>query len=171
MLKLRPYKKCDAKYIAQWIKDEETFRKWCADRFETYPICSEDINNHYSNFDDMDNFFQFTAFDESGVVGHMIMRFTDDKYKIIRFGFVIVDDSKRGMGYGKEMLQLAIRYAFDILKVKKITLGVFENNPSAYCCYKSVGFKDVEMTKEIKLEFFGEEWKIKELEMLDATTV
>lgn len=82
-----------------------------------------------------------------------------------------MDDNKRGMGYGKEMLQLAIRYAFDILKVKKITLGVFENNPSAYCCYKSVVFKEVEMTKEIKLDFFGEEWKIKELEMLDAITV
>lgn len=29
MLRLRPYKKCDAKYIANWIKDEVSFRKWC----------------------------------------------------------------------------------------------------------------------------------------------
>ena len=31
---------------------------------------------------------------------------------------VIVDDSKRGKGYGKKMLTLAIKYAFDIFGVK-----------------------------------------------------
>ena len=36
MLRLRPYKKCDAKYIVSWIKDEISFRKWCADRYESY---------------------------------------------------------------------------------------------------------------------------------------
>lgn len=30
-----------------------------------------------------------TAFDDSGVIGHMIMRFTDEKKTILRFGFVI----------------------------------------------------------------------------------
>lgn len=44
-----------------------------------------------------------TAFDESGVVGHLILRFTDEEQQTIRFGFVIVDDAKRGKGYGKEM--------------------------------------------------------------------
>ena len=28
MLRLRPYKKCDAKRIVSWIKDEISFRKW-----------------------------------------------------------------------------------------------------------------------------------------------
>ena len=50
---------------------------------------------------------------------------TDEEKKTLRFGFVIVNDTKRGMGYGKEMLKLAIKYDFDILKVEKITLGVF----------------------------------------------
>lgn len=36
-------------------------------------------------------------------------------------------DAKRGMGYGKEMLKLSLKYAFEILKVKKVTLGVFWN--------------------------------------------
>ena len=63
----------------------------------------------------------------------------------MRFGFVIVDSSKRGKGYGKGMLELAIRYAFDILKAERITLGVFENNAPAYRCYKAVGFRDLEL--------------------------
>ena len=93
------------------------------------------------------------------------MRFTDDNKNELRFGFVIVDDEKRGKGYGKEMLQLAIEYAFKILKVQKITLGVFENNEPAYYCYKSVGFKDVQLKEYEYYHVMGENWKCLELEM------
>lgn len=163
MLRLRPYKNCDAQYITKWIKDEVVFHKWCADRYDSYPISAEDMNSYYAQFLESDNFYPMTAFDESGVVGHMIMRFTDNKKTTIRFGFVIVDDSKREMGYGKEMLSLAIKYSFEILKVKKITLGVFENNEPAYYCYKSVGFIDA-----LESEYYnilGERWKCLEMEI------
>lgn len=39
------------------------------------------------------------------------------------------------------MLKAALRYAFDILKAEKVTLGVFENNEPAYYCYKAAGFR------------------------------
>ena len=167
MLRLRPYKPCDAKIIVSWIKDEIAFRKWCSDRFEKYPILAEDINDKYFNHNgdcvEEDNFYPLTAFDETGIVGHLILRFTDEQKKTIRFGFVIVDDAKRGKGYGKEMLILAQKFAFDILKAEKITLGVFDNNPSAYYCYKAAGFQDVHMDKDIICNILGEQWKIKEL--------
>lgn len=164
MLRLRPYKKCDAKYIVNWIEDEVTFRKWCADMFDKYPIGADDMNQQYSQHEDTDVFFPMTAFDESGVVGHLFMLFKDKEKKLLRFGYVIVDASKRGKGYGKEMLNLAIKYAFEILKVEKITLGVFENNPSAYHCYKAVGFKDVE-GKSQSYYLLGQDWKCLELEI------
>ena len=109
-----------------------------------------------------------TAFDESGVVGHLIMRFTDAKKTTLRLGFVIVHDSKRGMGYGREMLQLALKFAFEILKVKKVTLGVFENNLPAYHCYKAAGFLDMKTDTEETCVVCGEEWRILELEMLET---
>ena len=34
--------------------------------------------------------------------------------------FVIVDHNKRGTGYGKEMLKLALQYAFDITGVELV---------------------------------------------------
>lgn len=171
MIRLRPYKKCDAKYIAGWIRDEVSFRKWCADRFDRYPVSADDINAHYEGCAEADDFYEMTAFDESGVVGHLIMRFTDEEKKVLRFGFVIVDDTKRGMGYGKEMLALALKYAFEILKVEKVTLGVFENNPSAYYCYRAVGFRDVPMEEAEYYEILGERWKCLELEQSREETV
>lgn len=57
---LRPYKKCDAKFIVNWCKDEISFRKWCSDRWQSYPITAEDMNSKYfaDNGDcgDEDNF-------------------------------------------------------------------------------------------------------------------
>ena len=56
-------------------------------------------------------------------------------------GVVMVDDSKRGKGYGKQMLRLAIDYGQQELGAKRITLGVFCDILSAVECYKSVGFR------------------------------
>lgn len=165
MLRLRPYKKCDAKRIVSWIKDEISFRKWCADRYNKYPINENDINSYYSTMEDLDTFFPMTAFDETGIVGHLIMRFIDENKKILRFGFIIVDDKKRGQGYGKEMLQLSIKYAFEILKIQKITLGVFDNNKSAYYCYKAIGFQDVKLVDNEYYHILNEDWKCLELEI------
>ncbi len=169
MLRLRPYKACDAKTIISWIKDEVSFRRWCADRFESYPITEDDLNGHYNAAAYEDNFYEMTAFDETGVVGHMIMRFTDEEKKILRFGFVIVDDTKRGKGYGKQMIKVAAAYAFDILKVEKITIGVFENNAPAYHCYLSAGFKDLKQTEEYQI--LNEKWKCRELELIHNVTL
>ena len=165
MLRLRPYKACDADTIVTWIGDEIAFRKWCADRYDHYPISADDINDHYDAVKNDENFYQFTAFDETGIVGHLIMRFTDEEKKILRFGFVIVDPEKRGRGYGKQMLELAIRYAFEILKTEKITLAAFDNNPDAIRCYKSVGFKEITPEEERPFLVLGEEWKRVEMEI------
>ncbi len=166
-LRLRPYKPQDAEAIVSWIKDEEALRKWSSDRYGAYPITPDDINYKYIDCNgdckEPDNFYPLTAVDEYGPVGHLILRYTNEEKTIIRIGFVIVDDTKRVLGYGKSMLQMAIRYAFDMLKAEKVTLGVFENNPSAYYCYKSVGFQEIQ--QEFMIEILGEKWKCIELEM------
>ncbi len=165
MIRLRPYKSCDAKYIVSWMKDEISFRKWCADRYEHYPITGEDMNQYYDQFKEDDILYQMTAFDETGIVGHLTMRFTDEDKQILRFGFVIVDDNKRRKGYGKEMLSLALKYAFEILKVQKVTLGVFENNLPAIYCYQSVSFVQVPAMETESYSIMGEQWDCIEMEI------
>ena len=44
-----------------------------------------------------------------------------------------------------------------------VSLGVFENNESAYHCYKAAGFKDVILDETETYEVMGEEWKCKEM--------
>lgn len=167
MLRLRPYKACDAQTITAWLKNEYAFRQWSADRYDKYPITADDMNLYYDRDRNNDKIWGMTAFDESGVVGHFTMRFPqEDNLKEIRLGFVIVDDQKRGEGYGKEMLSLAIRYAFDFIKVSKISLGVFENNKIAIGCYEACGFKAVKTDSIEQYSCMGEVWNCIEMELV-----
>lgn len=165
MLKLRPYKTSDAQTIVSWIGDEVSFRKWCADRYDHYPITADDMNRNYEACTASGGFYPMTAIDENGVVGHLILRYTDELKSVVRFGFIIVDKNKRGMGYGRQMLQEAIKYAFDTLKAQKITLGVFENNDAALQCYRAVGFREADDKNDEYYHIFDEDWKCLELEM------
>lgn len=165
LLRLRPYKACDANTITKWLKSEYAFRQWSADRYEKYPITAEDMNLYYDRDKDNERIWGMTAFDDTGIIGHLTMRFpNENNLEEIRFGFVLVDDTKRGKGYGKEMISLAVQYAFDFIKVKKISLGVFENNTAAIECYKSCGFRTVELKDVESYHCMGEVWKCIEME-------
>ena len=156
---LRPFTISDAPIILSWIKDKIAFRKWSADRYPAFPPKPEDMLAQYES----DVIFPFTAIDNDGkIVGHIMLRYPDSSKTVIRLGFVIVDDNLRGKGYGKQMLQLAIQKAKNVFGAKKITLGVFDNNPSALHCYESVGFIVIGTDSYL---IDGEEWTEKEMEI------
>lgn len=157
-LRLRPYNINDADTILSWSKDESAFYKWSAGVLGEYPISKE-------QFSFVNNLMAFTAIDDDEIVGFFTMRRPSESFDELRFGFIIVDPEKRGKGYGKGMLQLGVKYTKEIFGANKISLGVFENNESAYHCYKAVGFKDVVLEKTETYTVLGEEWKCLELEI------
>ena len=149
-MRLRPYKSCDSEVIAKWVQDETVFTKWGGFLLGQFPIDAQCINDTYTLknglCDEPDNFYPWVAIDDDNrVVGQFIMRYIHGDMRIIRFGWVVVDDTTRGSGYGKQMLSAGIKYAFEILGAEKITLGVYVGNDLAYNCYKAVGFKDTEI--------------------------
>ena len=163
MLRLRPYKSCDAQKIAEWVQDKDAFLKWGGQLFGDYPISAKMIDEKYrlKNGDcvEEDNFYPWTAFDEENrVVGHFIMRYIHGDNRILRFGWVVVDDTIRGKGYGTQMLSLGLKYAFGILDVDKVTIGVYDNNELGHRCYLKVGFTDREIVSH-------EPWNIIEMEI------
>lgn len=165
MLVLRHYMDGDASVITQWLRNEYAFRQWSADRYESFPITAEDMSNYYAQYSNED-LCKLTAVDENGIIGHLTIRFIDDARKIARLGFVIVDDTKRGQGYGKQLVLSALKFAFEELKADKVTLGVFENNTPAIHCYLSCGFKTVEKENIESYSCMGETWNCIEMEII-----
>ncbi|MGN0437075.1 MAG: GNAT family N-acetyltransferase [Lachnospiraceae bacterium] len=163
MLRLRPYRTKDSIEIATWCQDEKTFYEWNAGLMGDFPLTPERFDEAVSGRIDDDTYFPFVVFDDSGIVGFFQLRNPGEDTGELRFGFVIVSPKVRGKGYGKQMLQLGVKYAFELYGANKVSLGVFANNKGAYHCYKAVGFKEKGQCSEYEL--CGEIWKCIELEL------
>lgn len=121
-----------------------------------YPITQEE-------FGFVDSLIAFTAFDEDKTIGFFTLRNPGGNIDELRIGFVILNPELRGHGKGKEMLKLALKYAFEIYGAKRVSLGVFENNEPAYYCYKAAGFEDVAVDEIETYQVLNEEWRCKEM--------
>ncbi len=158
----RTYKEDDAKEILSWISNEREFRLWSSNIYKEYPALPSDINMNYLKCKESSNFYPFTLEDEGKIIGHIILRNPGDNKEIIRLGFIIVDNTIRGKGYGKLLIKEAIKYSKDKLGAKEINLGVFTNNENALQCYKSVGFKLIRIEKNV-YKFYDEYWDCAEM--------
>lgn len=163
-LSLRPYKPLDAAVITSWLESEYLMRQWCADRYEHYPVTPENMNAYYERNIDGQRSRALTMMDDNEVVGYITLRTPANDLTEQRLGFVIVDDSKRGRGLGKALVRMAVKYAFEKLGATKVSLGVFENNPSAIRCYEAAGFERVDKPEKECYQCLGETWKCIEME-------
>lgn len=157
MLELREFVPSDAERIVEWTGDETAFRKWCADRYDRYPIAPGDMLSFYETASKSGWFFPYTAVLDGVPVGHLIIRFPYESRRTARFGFVIVDPSRRGQGLGRELIEAAKSEAKERFGASEATIGVFANNLPAHRCYLAAGFKDISSAEEY-YEIFGEKW-------------
>ena len=163
-ISIRPYQSSDAALITSWLKSEYLMRQWCADRYERYPVTPEEMNTYHERNIDGQRSLALTMTDSDDIVGYITLRIHADDPTEQRLGFVIVDDSKRGRGLGKALVSMAVKYAFETLGATKVSLGVFENNPSAIHCYESAGFHRVSLSEIESYECLGETWNCIEME-------
>ena len=139
-------------------------RQWCADRYERYPVTPEDMNTYHERNIDGQQSRALTMTDGDDIVGYITLRAPASNPTEQRLGFVIVDDSKRGHGLGKALVSMAVKYAFETLEATKVSLGVFENNPSAIHCYEAARFNRVSLQETESYECLGETWNCIEME-------
>ena len=163
-LTLRPYQPSDAAVITSWLKSEHLMRQWCADRYEHYPVTPKEMNTYHERYIDGQRSRALTMTDGDDIVGYITLRTPADDSTEQRLGFVIVDVSKRGCGLGKALVSMAVKYAYEELGATKVSLGVFENNPSAIHCYEAVGFHRVSLPETESYECLGEMWDCIEME-------
>ena len=169
-LSLPPYRPSDAAVITSWLKNEYLMRQWCADRYERYPITPDDMNSYHEQYIDGLHSRALTMVDDNDkITGYITLRIPADDSSEQRIGFIIVDDSRRGHGLGKALVRMAVGYAFDTLGATKVSLGVFDNNPSAIRCYEAAGFEQVDKPEKECYQCLGETWKCIEMECHDIS--
>jgi RimJ/RimL family protein N-acetyltransferase len=62
-----------------------------------------------------------------------------------------------GKGYGTDLLNIILRYAFTEVNLKRVTLNVFEYNPRAIRAYEKVGFRHEGRQRKV-LNKEGKRW-------------
>lgn len=156
-MRIRPYiEGNDYEYLKRWIDSEKIHALWCANLMP-YPITKENLNilleKNAAEWADS----AYVATENNGrAVGFFCYSVNVDNNEGF-LKFVIVDNKERGKGYGKEMLQLALQYAFHITGAGLVQLNVFDNNLAAKHCYEKVGFVERNITKNA-FTYHDESW-------------
>lgn len=164
VIRLRPFKSIDIEKLLPWLADERIFTMWNSAGF-LYPLTKEQIEKKLKEVESHSDEWVMAALDEAGeFVGHFYMRRADFQKNSVHLALIVVDENKRGQGLGRQMVEKAVEYAFSILGVDKVTLGVYECNPRAYACYQKVGFKEEAFTLDA-VQFQGESWNRHEMAM------
>lgn len=141
-MRIRPFKVCDQPIAAGWIPNARQFSMWSADLLR-YPLDATQLEALRLEYEAMENGWLFTALDAAGrPVGMFMMRNADYEKNSVHMGFILVDPARRGQGFGKAMVRLAARYAFELLGAERLTLRVMDSNEPAHRCYLGLGFFD-----------------------------
>lgn len=139
-MRIRPYiPNKDYEYVSKWIDNERTHAFWCANLLP-YPMTQESLQSllEKNSIDWADSAYVATERDGKAIGFFCYSVNPEDNIGFLKF--IIVDKARRGKGYGKEMLKLALRYAFEITGAKAVQLNVFRENAPARQCYEKVGF-------------------------------
>ena len=146
----------DFDVIKTWITDERTHMMWCANLIP-YPIEKETLRSFLSEISEKFGDSPFIAVDDEGrVVGFYCYSLNRETHEGM-FKFVMVDASVRGQGIGKEMIRLAVRYAFSDPEALVVQLNVFSENIRAKKCYEGAGFTERQNTPDV-FKYKDESW-------------
>ncbi len=148
-MRIRPYiPDKDYESISTWIDNERTHALWCANLLP-YPMTRKSFHEllEKNAVDWTDSAYVATENDGQTAGFFCYSVNTADNTGFLKF--VIVDKTKRGKGYGKAMLNLALQYAFLITGAKAVQLNVFNENASAKQCYGKLGFIERTIDKDV----------------------
>ena len=138
-VKIRPMTEADTANIVRWRNTPSVYEHFI---YRT-PLTEEAHLNWLHNRVETGDVAQFIIVDtESGEdVGSVYLRDIDNDNKKCEYGIFIGEDSCRGKGIGSAAARLALRYAFEELKMNRVFLRVFADNKQAVRSYEKAGFK------------------------------
>lgn len=86
-------------------------------------------------------FFSIRALAEDTLIGELGLDVVDWSGRDAFVGLGIGEPDYWSKGYGTDVMNVLLRYAFTELNLKRVSLGVFEYNPRAIRSYEKAGFR------------------------------
>ena len=134
-IQLNKIRKEDLELLRQWRMKENVTKYMFTDPYistEEQIIWYDRISNDSSRID-------FTINVDGKVIGHYYITDIDDEIKECQVGFYIGDDTYRGKGIYTSVQMAINRFVFSELKLSKIVVYSFADNPNCKK-YQTLGF-------------------------------
>ncbi|MEO5942291.1 MAG: GNAT family protein [Ferruginibacter sp.] len=144
MIRLEKFGEEDFEQLIKWIDSEALMINWSGFLFR-FPLSKESLKWYIDDTNDLQesDAFVYKAIDEESnqVIGHISLGGISRKNKSARISRVLVGDTaEKNKGYCRQMINAVLKIGFETLKLHRITLGVYDDNVSAFKCYERSGF-------------------------------
>jgi RimJ/RimL family protein N-acetyltransferase len=131
----------DLATIGAWYRDSYFLRLY--DSAPAYPKSPKQLGDWFKESEDDPNSFIFAIrFQQSHeLIGLLEFDGISWTHGTSFLSIGIGARDHRGQGYGKEAMQLALRFAFGELNLRRLSLTVFSYNEAAIALYEQLGFR------------------------------
>lgn len=156
-MRIREYVPEDSAIIASWVDSEETKMFFSGSALPNFPVKPEDMNDFYNRVKSQRVLYPYVMIEKGQPVGHFFLsEVIYNNEPTARVDLVIVDNTRRGQGYGAILIKYAMELSRELFKTKKLMLDVFNSNEAGRICYEKVGFRKNGITHVKKFDW-GEE--------------
>jgi RimJ/RimL family protein N-acetyltransferase len=98
-----------------------------------------------------DPVFSIVRLDTDELIGRCLLFSVNRTDRSAMLGILIGEKSCWNQGYGSEALILLLDYAFNLLNLNSVMLGVFAFNQRAAASYRKVGFQEIGRRRQARI--------------------
>jgi RimJ/RimL family protein N-acetyltransferase len=131
----------DADVIAEWYQDTAFLRNY--DSSPAYPKTEKQLATMLEEEQKDNNTFLFAVrlLDSGRIIGLLQLDGIAWTHGTSWVSIGIGEEADRGQGYGREAMEIGLRFAFDELNLHRVCLTVFSYNQAARTLYERLGFR------------------------------
>jgi RimJ/RimL family protein N-acetyltransferase len=140
----------DAEAWARWDNDLQVAMPLGGEAYTLYPVEKErqilrDI------IDKQSPVFNIVLTAGDKLIGRCMLLQVDQVNRTAMLGMAIGEKQHWSRGYGIEATKLLLDYAFNLLNLNSVMIGVFSFNKRAIRCYEKAGFKEIARRRQARM--------------------
>ena len=143
MYEFKEFEPAYAETVVKWNegKNADFLMQWAGKGF-TYPITKEQVMTDASDVSSA----AFVVLYQGKMIGTIAIITVDEKTGAGYLGHYLLSPEVVGKGHGTAIMREFIQFCFGVLKLKELSLRVFDYNIGAIHCYEKNGLEEWERT-------------------------
>jgi RimJ/RimL family protein N-acetyltransferase len=147
---LSPCSTADAEKWTEWFNDLDVALPLGDEAYTPFSLekCQESVNH---TIQQQNHVFTIVDIETDTPIGRCLLFSIDWVNRHAMLGIFIGEKTFWSKGYGQEAVTLLLDYAFTLLNLNSVMLGVMAFNERAIQCYKKVGFKEIGRRRQARI--------------------